>query len=137
MAVDILQAIILETSVTHEPQHDIESFIYVLAYSVASKAILHSGDLDTNTRKELLSLFYSNFGRMTFREIWNSKRGRGPFTVRLDVPDIMSVPMVRLMDVLETFLLDFRMDGNKARQGKPTTHESFLSALDKAIGMMV
>jgi hypothetical protein len=40
MAADILQAIITKIPIEHEPKHDIESFIYVLAYSVTRRAVL-------------------------------------------------------------------------------------------------
>ncbi|KIM34932.1 hypothetical protein M413DRAFT_32914 [Hebeloma cylindrosporum] len=65
MATEILQGIIRGTSIEHEPEHDIESFIY-LAYSVTKKAVIHSHNLDMDIREELHSHFRSNFGRMTY-----------------------------------------------------------------------
>ena len=46
MAAEILQAILTENPIEHEPRHDIESFIYILAYSVTRRAVLESQCLD-------------------------------------------------------------------------------------------
>ncbi|KIM34927.1 hypothetical protein M413DRAFT_32910 [Hebeloma cylindrosporum] len=131
MAADILQAIYMGTSIQHEPKHDIESFIYVLAYSVARKAVIGPTNLDTDQKKQLQSHFHHNFGRMTLFDILASRKGYMPLSVRDYFPGIMSPPMVRLMAVLATFLLDSA--STEIRQGKPLTHESVLSALDDAI----
>ncbi|KAF8969657.1 hypothetical protein BDZ97DRAFT_1915201 [Flammula alnicola] len=62
MAAEILQAILTETPIEHEPQHDIESFIYVLAYSVTRRAVLESQALDEDTRKKLHLFFTPHLG---------------------------------------------------------------------------
>jgi hypothetical protein len=41
MAAEILQAILTENPIENEP-HDVESFIFVLAYSVTRRAVLES-----------------------------------------------------------------------------------------------
>jgi len=54
MAAEILNAIITETHIAHEPEHDVESFIYVLAYSMTRKAVrFGSRNLDQATRQKL------------------------------------------------------------------------------------
>ena len=54
MAVEILQlqAILTGNPIEHEPQHDIELFIYVLAYSVTRRAVLKSQPLDDSLSED-------------------------------------------------------------------------------------
>ncbi|KIM49820.1 hypothetical protein M413DRAFT_438939 [Hebeloma cylindrosporum] len=132
MAADILQAISMGTSIQHEPKHDIESFIYVLAYSVARKAVIGPTNLDTDQKKQLQSHFHYNFGRMTLFEILASRKGYMPLTIRKYFPGIMSAPMIALMATLDD-LLDYSKSTG-IRKGVPLTHETVLSAFDDAIG---
>jgi hypothetical protein len=73
MAAEILQAIFTENPIEHEPRHDIESFIYVLAYSVTRRAVLESQPLDESLRKKLHLFFYSTFGRMKLGPLGEDK----------------------------------------------------------------
>jgi VanZ family protein len=79
MAAEKLQAILTELPIEHEPRHDIESFIDVLAYSVTSRrAVLQSQPLDEAMRKKLHLFFYSTFGRMIFGPL-DEDRDRSQF----------------------------------------------------------
>ena len=62
MAAEILQAILTENPIKHEPRHDIESFIYVLAYSLARRAVLESQPLEDSLRRRLHSFFILRLG---------------------------------------------------------------------------
>jgi hypothetical protein len=136
MAAEILlQAILTKDPIEHEPQHDIESFVNVLAYSVTRRAALESQQLDEETRKSLHSFFYSTFGRMRLDDIWMSRRGQGPLTVRFRFPSLVSAPMAELLDELEGWLMQSKLPSKY--NPKPLTHAYLLSVLDKAIGMTV
>lgn len=62
MAAEILQAILTKNPFEHEPRHDIESFIYVLAYSLARRAVLESQPLEDSLRRRLHSFFILRLG---------------------------------------------------------------------------
>ena len=121
MAAEILQAILTENPIVHEPRHDIESFIYVIAYSLTRRAVLESQSLDDNLRKSLHLFLYSTFGRMKLDDIWTSRRGQGPLTICFRFPGLVSAPMAELLKW----------------NPKPLTHSYVLSALDEAIGKMI
>ena len=135
MAAEILQAILTENPIEHEPRHDIESFIYVLAYSVTRRAVLESQPLDDSLRKRLHSFFYSTFGRMKLDDIWTSRRGQGPLTIRFRFPNPVTAPMAELLDNLDGWLTQSRLP--LKWNPKPLTHTYLLSVLDEAIGKMV
>ena len=135
MAAEILQAILTENPIKHEPRHDIESFIYVLAYSVTRRAVLGSQPLDESLRKKLHLFFYSTFGRMKLDDIWTSRRGQGPLTIRFRFPSLVIAPMAELLDNLDAWLTQSRLP--LEWNPKTLTHTYVLSALDKAIGKMV
>jgi hypothetical protein len=133
MAVEILEAIMKRVPIKHETRHDIESFIYVLAYGVVKRTILRSRTLDKTTRDRLHIFFYSNFGRMKLDEISNSRRGRTPVFFGDRFPDLVSKPMAKLMRNLEVWLLQTNPD---LEEPKPFTYTYFLSELDAAIAQL-
>ena len=135
MAAEILQAILTENPIVHEPRHDIESFIYVIAYSLTRRVVLESQSLDDNLRKSLHLFFYSTFGRMKLDDIWTSRRGQGPLTIRFRFPGLVSAPMAELLDNLDGWLTQSRLP--LKWNPKPLTHSYVLSALDEAIGKMI
>ena len=135
MAAEILQAILTENPIEHEPRHDIESFIYVLAYSLTRRAVLDSQSLDDELRKSLRLFFYSTFGRMKLDDIWTSRRGQGPLTIRFRFPSLITPPVAELLDELDIWLTQSRLP--LKFNPKPLTHNYVLSALDEAIGKMV
>lgn len=135
MAAEVLQAILTEIPIKHEPRHDIESFIYVLAYSLTRRAVLESQPLDQDTRKKLHLFFYSTFGRMKLDDIWTSRRGQGPLTISIRFPTLVSTPMAELLRILEAWVIQSRLPSEW--NPKPLTHAYVLSELDKAIRRMV
>ena len=58
MAAEILQDILTGNPIEHDPRHDIESFIYVLAYSVTRRAVLESQPLDDSLRMSVHLFFF-------------------------------------------------------------------------------
>jgi hypothetical protein len=136
MAAEILQAIITKIPIEHEPKHDIESFIYVLAYSVTRRAVpsLESQALDEDTRKKLHSFFNSTFGQMDPDDIWISRQGPVPLTVRSRFPSVMSKPMAELLAELSELVVVSRL---KRKGYEVLTHTCVLSALDEAIAKMI
>lgn len=133
MAVEILEAIIRSSPIQHETRHDIESFIYVLAYGIVRRAVLRSRALDKNMRDRLHAFFHSNFGRMKLDDISNSRRGRTPLLFGERFPDLVSQPMAKLMSRLEVWLL---RTNPKLENPKPFTYTYFLSELDAAIAQL-
>ena len=103
MAAEVLQAILTEILIKHEPWHNIESFIYILAYSLTRRVILKSQPLDEDTRKKCHLFFYSTFGQMKLDDIWTSRRGQGPLTVSICFPTLVSTLMAELLRILEAW----------------------------------
>ena len=135
MAAEILQAILTGNPIEHEPRHDIESFIYVLAYSVTRRAVLESQPLDDSLRKNLHLFFSSTFGRMKLDDIWTSRRGQGPLTIRFRFPSLVTAPMAELFHNLDEWLTHSRLSSKW--NPKSLTHTYMLSLLDEAIEKMV
>ncbi|KDR76948.1 hypothetical protein GALMADRAFT_246089 [Galerina marginata CBS 339.88] len=133
MAVELLEAIMNRVSIKHETRHDIESFIYVLAYAVIKRAVLRSRTLDETTPDRLHTFFYSNFGRMTLDDISTSRRGRTPLLFGGRFPDLVSEPLAKLMSNLDVWLL--RTNPMLANP-EPFTYTYFLSELDAAIAQL-
>jgi hypothetical protein len=135
MALDILQAIVTKTPIEHEPKHDIESFIYVLAYSVTRRAVLSSGNLDKDIRDRLYSFFYSTFARMKLDDIANTREAPVPLRVRHRFPTLISAPMAELMHDLDEWLTQSRL--SQKWNPRALTHAYVLSVLDDAIAKMI
>ncbi|KAF8802214.1 hypothetical protein BYT27DRAFT_7261321 [Phlegmacium glaucopus] len=134
-AAPILRAIVTKKGIEHEPRHDIESFIYVLAYSLARRAVLESRSLDGEMRKNLHEFFYSTFGRMKLYDIWTSRKGQEPLSIHDLFPTLISAPMVELLHNLDNWLTRSKLPSEW--NPEPLTHTYVLSVLDKAIGKMV
>ena len=140
MAAEILQAILTENPIEHEPRHDIKSFIYVLAYSVTRRAVLESQLLVESlrkTRQETPFIFLLRIwaDKAKLDDIWTSRRGQGPLTIRFRFPSLVTAPMAELLDSLDAWLTQSRLSSEW--NPKPLTHAHALSVLDKAIGKMV
>jgi len=135
MAAEILEAILTAEHIEHHPRHDIESFIYVLAYALTRRAVLESHSLDESTRTRRHLFFYSTFGRMRLDEIWISRRGQMPLTLCLRFPNVLSPPMSELLKNLDVWLMQSRLPSEW--NPKPLTHGYVLSQLDNAIAKLV
>ena len=135
MAAEVLQAILTDIPIKHEPHHYIESFIYVLAYSVTRRAVLEPQPLEESLRRRLHSFFYSTFGRMKLGNIWTSRRGQGPPTIRFLFPNLVTAPMAELLDNLDGWLTQSRLP--LKWNPKPFTRTYMLFLLDEVIGKMV
>jgi hypothetical protein len=85
-------------------------------------------------RKDLHLFFYSTFGRMKLYDIWTSRKGQGPLSIRYLFPSLVTVPMAELMEDLDDWLTQTRL--SLRWDPKPLTHTYVLSVLDKAIGKM-
>ncbi|EIM90642.1 uncharacterized protein STEHIDRAFT_152354 [Stereum hirsutum FP-91666 SS1] len=82
MAIEILDAIFDERPIEHSVEHDIESFIWVLAYAVMRKILKVTEALDAakhSGRKQLDADFKQSFGSLPIAEIALSRRNAGPF----------------------------------------------------------
>jgi hypothetical protein len=129
MAFQILDGILFNESVVHEAHHDIESFVWVMCYSIC-RQLLTFKSLTKDKKKELTSFFHNTFGRVDLNTIRSSRGVRAPLEIRRRFAESLSSPLV--------FLLK-RLDGHVQRHHlteSPVllTHEMILVEFDNTIG---
>ncbi|TFK36489.1 hypothetical protein BDQ12DRAFT_241892 [Crucibulum laeve] len=137
MAREILDAILGNEQIEREPRHDVESFVYVLGYSVMRKSVLGSRNFDQHTRERLHRSFYSVFGRMRLDDILKER----PLGL-LEIPKLrqhVSEPMSTLITKLSMLLIRamaIHLDPLLDETVVEITHEVVLSLLDMTIAQM-
>ncbi|EIM90644.1 uncharacterized protein STEHIDRAFT_152356 [Stereum hirsutum FP-91666 SS1] len=154
MAIEILDAIVDERPIEYSIEHDIESFIWVLAYAVmrkslkvteASEAAKHSG------RKQLDADFKQSFGSLPIAEIALSRRNAGPFDFIINdkqkfLSPYLSGPLRDLLVFLQTTIRDkfhapvvesirtvYRRGGVRPPETVVLTHAWLIDYLDDTI----
>ncbi|EMD33833.1 hypothetical protein CERSUDRAFT_117899 [Gelatoporia subvermispora B] len=116
----------------HKVHHDIESFIWVLIYSLMRRIIVVEAskvnDADKHLVGQLTTLktrFIRYFGRSTPSGILGQRGGAKPWNFVQYHPEFFSEPIRDLIDNLDR---QFRV-----RKEEPFTHAAVLGALDAAI----
>ncbi|TFY76402.1 hypothetical protein EWM64_g7610 [Hericium alpestre] len=113
MAIDVLEAAFAKRSVEHTPEHDVESFAWVLGYCISRKlynrayAIKKAGPEYTSMKAS----FTEAFGSLSLRGILSSRRAASPFSwcnETISGPmepffrDHISEPLRRLLSTLQS-----------------------------------
>lgn len=129
MAQEILDAIVAERSIAHEPRHDVESFIWVLCYSLGRRWVLDSKGINTARSKKLHDFFHTHFGRMTLDAISLSRDGQGPLKIAERFPELSSLPMAGLLRTLRSHVQVSALLQNFI----PLTYGIVLAAFNEAI----
>lgn len=133
MAFEILEAIVRNKAIAHEPRHDIESFIWVLCYSLTRRLVHDSKGMDKDSRTALHEFFHTNFGRMTVNTISLSRRALYPLALTERFPELLSPPMVNLLATLHSQVQMSALSGFFLKP-VPLSHDALLAALNNAIG---
>ncbi|KAF9477660.1 hypothetical protein BDN70DRAFT_934048 [Pholiota conissans] len=132
MAVPLLRAVVNVRLIKHEPQHDLESFVYVLAYTVARRAVLDSEELDAKVRKRLHDAFGADFGNMNINSILRSRSSGQPLAlVHESFSNLFSEPLVALFKVLDSYLALASSRVSELQTPFVLTHEELIAYLDK------
>lgn len=109
MAIDILQAIVKNKSIEHTVEHDMESFVWVLAYAIMRKIIKVTEAPETAKnpyRQQIVTDFHQSFGRLSVLDIASSRKSFGPFQFIVDDSEDFLPPY--LSDPLSSMLLHLR-----------------------------
>jgi hypothetical protein len=100
MAIGILQAIVERKTIVHQVHHDLESFVWVMCYSINRRLVLDSNRLSADERADLHKFFHGNFGRMDMDSIAVTRQALQPLRFPHRFPNLLSEPMTSLYDSL-------------------------------------
>ncbi|THH07610.1 hypothetical protein EW146_g9263 [Bondarzewia mesenterica] len=122
MATELLKAIKNKTPILQTVQHDIESFVWVLAFSTIRKLL--SAKSSTVEHDELDRRIRASFGRLVVDEIWESRDSLMPLKFvseeKLEkefIPRFVSEPLTNLFgDLKEDMTLDSLAKDRRSRK---------------------
>ncbi|KAF8588773.1 hypothetical protein K439DRAFT_1629360 [Ramaria rubella] len=127
MASPLLEALAHENPVTHRVQHDLESFIWVLCYSLL-RGWMFKGPSPRRTRSR--TAFKVLFGHITINSIFAVRLGGTKAGMHIIDPDL-STPLKSLFVALNNCLHGSRMDPPDPQ--RLLTHSSLIGMLETAI----
>ncbi|TDL20615.1 hypothetical protein BD410DRAFT_899351 [Rickenella mellea] len=134
MAVEILDGIIYHSTVTHHAHHDIESFIWVLCYSISRQMdeVSRRSQQPSELRKSIRSFFFSRFGRVDLDAILNSRSSRNPLYLGWKVfkDGFFSVPMIKLFEDLDGHV---QLSHLRQERAERLTHDMILARFDQTV----
>ncbi|OCH88134.1 hypothetical protein OBBRIDRAFT_795539 [Obba rivulosa] len=146
MAVDLLEALARRrtSQVEHLPQHDVESFIWVLIYALMRRLIEHPPD---NIPEGFKNEFVMCFGRTTPMNIMTFRSSRTQWGFVREYPKVFSRPVRDLLRQLQkrftrSSILQLDEDAPEEEEEgegdvpEPLTHTAVLAALDTAIAKL-
>ncbi|KAF4600603.1 hypothetical protein EYR38_005242 [Pleurotus pulmonarius] len=128
MAAELLEGLEKGKSVRHEVHHDLESFVWVLAYAVSRHLQRRSG-LGEAVKAELRQHFVRSYGRFLFADITDARISlrplRPPPAYEEMLPQGMNDLYVGLQTALNAHFVHIR-----GREPKPLTHDILLDLFD-------
>ncbi|KAL4259147.1 Protein kinase domain-containing protein [Pleurotus pulmonarius] len=128
MAAELLEALEKGKGVRHEVHHDLESFVWVLAYAVSRHLQRRSG-LGEAVKAELRQHFVRSYGRFLFADITDARISlrplRPPPAYEEMLPQGMNDLYVGLQTALNAHFVHIR-----GREPKPLTHDILLDLFD-------
>lgn len=125
MAVEVLKALSRQQSLERKAKHDLESFIWVMAYAVRRR-LCHA---KLSRSGEMIS-FRGHFGQLNIKNIYGSRKGGLPLEFSENIPKtLLSETMRTLFELFGAFI----EENNSIRRPLPLTHDSLITALDNAI----
>ncbi|KAG9219390.1 hypothetical protein CCMSSC00406_0005284 [Pleurotus cornucopiae] len=135
MAAELLEAIVYANlKVKHEAHHDLESFVWVLAY-VISRSVNERTDLPTEQRKQLKTHFVKSFGYHGVYDIHTSRLSCKPLSTRGAFGDLLPRPMITLLTGLKKTVRAHFDRVEEEEEEDPVhvlTHDDLLDLLDTA-----
>ncbi|KAF9481330.1 hypothetical protein BDN70DRAFT_992011 [Pholiota conissans] len=138
MAASLLKSIIRDKPITHEPRHDVESFIHVLTYCVMKRALRDSekfNDVPEGIKSphvEFQEIFRELYGRKQFRNILLKKEAGAVFVDAESFPYLFTAPMLELFKELHGLFHVWRLR-RFFPNVEPLSHDTLFSLLDGAI----
>ncbi|KAH9943569.1 hypothetical protein B0H21DRAFT_492197 [Amylocystis lapponica] len=138
MAAALLLAIDSNQIITHELHHDLESFVWVFAYSIGMHFVSKGRDRMPEARHRMLrDIFYDNFGQPTLPQILNA---RGNIFGFLDIdrrlPELFSKPFALLLQSLNTIISRSFVRDPASPQLEPLTYDILFRLLDETIAKL-
>jgi hypothetical protein len=130
MAYEVLEAIYKNKPITQDCHHDIESFIWVLCYSIGRRWVTNPGKMDKARHDTLSNFFHYNFGRVMVHTILLARIGlSGPLDIAESYPEIVSPPLVPLFRDLRGLIYA----AHSPNEAIPLSYEQVFWSLEKAI----
>lgn len=125
MATEVLKAISRRQPLQYGVQHDLESFIWVLAYAIR-RHLCHNKSPESS---KVVS-FQEHFGMSDITSIFASRKAGLPLDFGEDIPEsLLSTNMRQLFMVFEVLV----EKNNSVWNLIPLTYDSIITALDDAI----
>ncbi|KAH9943551.1 hypothetical protein B0H21DRAFT_491393 [Amylocystis lapponica] len=129
MAAALLFALDINKTITHELHHDLESFVWVFAYSIGMHFVSKGRDsIPEDCHKAFTKHFYDNFGQPTILQILNA-RGNifGFLNINQRFPELFSEHFAFLLQSLNAAVV---------RGLEPLTYDVLFQLLDEAIAKL-
>lgn len=134
MAYEVLEAIYAERTIVQDCQHDIESFIWVLSYSIGRRWVTKSGRMDHTRHQKFREFFHHNFGCVTLATILATRSGlSGPLDIAESYPEIVSPPLIPLFSHLRGLVYSAHSPPDAPNVAVTLTYDSVLNLLTKTI----
>ncbi|KAL0950311.1 hypothetical protein HGRIS_010286 [Hohenbuehelia grisea] len=132
MATQLVQAMESGVQVEHTVHHDMESFIWVLAYSVTRRVINLNSRCDQKTKKRMSQFFKDSWGGLTPSTVTMSKRAQTPLQPAQQIRHLYPDPILRLFDSLALLVWE-QIGLIYAKMPYSLSYEGLLGALDGCI----
>ncbi|KAJ8522304.1 hypothetical protein ONZ45_g1106 [Pleurotus djamor] len=131
MAISLVNGLVSNIVVEHVVHHDVESFIWVLAYAAARLMFNNSHLSDVTQTKQAVSLFFASaWGPASLTAILNAKRSLQALLPPTQITHLFPDPLLHLLHTLH----DFFHDQLKVFASRPPlTHDELLVELDKCV----
>src|SRR3977135_1123493 len=127
MAYDLLKAMRLKETINHQDHHDLESFIWVLHYSILRHLVGLGG---VTSRQSVRDFFIQVFGHMHLRTIMASRyNGLGDFV--MEIKGDISPPLEKLLGALDMAIMSSRP--RPGAEHSNLTYDVLFTFLDRAI----
>ncbi|KAF7433510.1 hypothetical protein PC9H_005466 [Pleurotus ostreatus] len=130
MAAELLETLGKGKVVRHEVHHDLESFVWVLAYAVSRHLQRQSG-LTEAVKAELREHFVRSYGRFLFTDISDARLSLRPLRPPPVYEEMLPQGMNDLYVGLQTALIA-QFAYIYGREPKPLTHDMLLELFDTA-----
>lgn len=135
MAFEIVQAMHFRTKITHEVHHDLESFVWVLCYSVGRRFVTQPPvNMKKDRREQLRDFLHEHFGRLLLFQICLSRNSVciGPLSITDKFPELFSEPLRELFASLNVAVVTSFMVHHRGAC-KYLSYEFLFRLLDVAI----
>ena len=136
MAVEILRATSTQSPVQHQIHHDIESVVWVLAYSILRRCAVPPLSLAVTVQQlaALKGFFQSLFGHSTTESIVRARTGADPLLIENDSQGRVSNDLRLLCEELWLVMHNHgSFNSGKNPKYTPLTYELVLEPLKEAI----